>query len=130
MLHLLQHGVLPVTPRGNTVQFVPTEGLQKVHITTMSTPTNDIVSQTIEERGKVYGDVALSHENIGLAWTGLIQQHFGIILPKHIPGFLVAQMMVAMKNHRAARVYHEDNYIDLAAYAKFAQDMQKPTPTT
>lgn len=87
----------------------------------------DIVQQTIEERGKVYGDVALSHENIGLAWTGLIQQHYGIRLSHPIEGFLVAQMMVAMKNHRAARVYHADNYIDLAAYAKFAEDMQKPT---
>lgn len=93
----------------------------------MKQKKNDIVSQTIEERGKVYGDVELSHDNIGLAWTGLIQQHYGVRLAHPLPGHLVAQMMVAMKNHRAARVYHADNYVDASAYLLFAEQMQSGT---
>lgn len=41
------------------------------------------------KRGEVYGDPALSHTNIGLAWTGLIQQHYGITLAHPIPNYLV-----------------------------------------
>lgn len=85
---------------------------------------NDTVSDTIQERGKIYGEPHLSHENIGLAWTGLIQQHYGLRLPHPIPSWLVEQMMCSFKIHRAARVYHADNYVDLAAYAKFAEHGQ------
>ncbi len=85
----------------------------------------DIVSQTIAERGKVYGDPQLSHENIGLAWTGLIQQHYGIKLEKPLPSHLVSQMMVVFKMQRATRVYHADNYVDAKAYLKFAEEGQK-----
>lgn len=83
-----------------------------------------VVDQTIEERGKVYGEPHLSHENIGLAWTGLIQQHYGIRLDHPLPSWLVELMMTSFKVHRAARVYHPDNYVDMAAYAKFAEHGQ------
>lgn len=86
---------------------------------------HDIVSTTIAERGKVYGDPSLSHENVGLSWTGIIQQHYGIRLAHPMPDYLVELLMVAFKTHRAARVYHPDNYVDLAAYAKFAEADQK-----
>ena len=86
---------------------------------------SDIISTTIAERGKVYGDPSLSHENIGLSWTGIIQQHYGMKLPHVMPDYLVELLMVAFKTHRAARVYHADNYVDLAAYAKFAEADQK-----
>lgn len=85
------------------------------------------VEATIAERGKVYGDPFQSHTNIGLAWTGLLQQHYGITLDHPLPAALVAQMMVAFKIQRSARVYHADNYTDLAAYSKFAEDFQKRT---
>lgn len=84
------------------------------------------VAAIIEERGKIYGDPQQSHANIGLSWTGLIQQHYGITLPHPIPASLVAQMMVSFKMQRACRVFHEDNYIDASAYASFAHDFQKP----
>ena len=87
---------------------------------------NDIVEKTIEERGKIYGDPALSHENIGLAWTGLIQQHYQIRLEHPIPSWLVSLMMVDFKASRSARVFHEDNFVDLRAYCKFAEQDQKP----
>jgi len=85
----------------------------------------DQVSATIAERGKVYGDPLESHTNIGMAWTGLIQQHYGITLAHPLPASLVAQMLVAFKNQRSAKVYKDDNYLDMAAYAKFAEQFQK-----
>lgn len=85
----------------------------------------EVLTATIAERGKVYGNPSLSHENIGLSWTGIIQQHYGIRLSHPMPDYLVELLMVAFKAHRAARVYHADNYVDLAAYAKFAEEDQK-----
>lgn len=79
----------------------------------------------IAERGKVYGDPKHSHTNIGLSWTGLLQQHYGITLDHPIPPALVAQMMVTFKMQRSARAYHEDNYDDARVYAGFAQEFQK-----
>lgn len=84
----------------------------------------NIVENTIEERGKIYGEPHLSHENIGLAWTGALQQYYGIRLPHPIPSHLVELMMVQFKVNRAVRVFHADNYVDLAAYAKFAEHAQ------
>jgi len=77
------------------------------------------------ERGKVYGDPQLSHENVGLGWTGQVQQHYGIRLDHPLPGWLVCQMMVTFKMQRAARVYHEDNYDDGGNYMDFAHEGQK-----
>ena len=84
------------------------------------------VSKTVEERGLIYGEPELSHENIGLAWTGLLQQHYGLRLDHPLPAWLVELMMAAFKIHRAARVFHEDNYMDLEAYAlRFAKEHQR-----
>lgn len=83
-----------------------------------------LVDRTIEERGKVYGEPRLAHVNIGLAWTGLLQQHYGIELPHPVPAHLVAQMMLALKNQRSARVFKADNYVDAGAFLKFAEQFQ------
>lgn len=85
----------------------------------------DKVTETIQERGKVYGEPHLSHENIGLAWTAAIQQHYGIRLPHPIPAHVVELMMVQFKVNRAMRVFHADNYVDLRAYAAFAEHGQE-----
>lgn len=85
------------------------------------------VDAVIAERGKVYGDPSQSHANIGLEWTGLIQQHYGLKLDHPLPGWLVELMMVVFKCHRAARVFHQDNYTDAKAYLSFAEkDQQTP----
>lgn len=84
-----------------------------------------IVKSTVDERGKVYGEPHHSHKNIGLAWTGLIQQHYGIVLDHPLPHWLVEQMMVQFKVHRSARVFHADNYIDANAYLRFAEHGQQ-----
>lgn len=89
------------------------------------------VDEVIAERGKVYGDAHLGHANIGLAWTALVQQHYGLKLPATIPASLVAQMMVVLKIHRAARVFKDDNYLDARAYTNFAeqfQQLEQPQP--
>lgn len=79
----------------------------------------------VAERGKVYGDPKLSHINIGLSWTGLLQQHYGIVLDHPLPPALVALMMTTFKAQRAARVFHQDNYDDLRVYAGFAETFQQ-----
>jgi hypothetical protein len=84
----------------------------------------DIVSSTIQQRGQIYGEAHHSHSNIGLSWTGILQQHYGITLPAVIPAHIVELMMVAFKVQRSTRVYHADNYVDLAAYARFAEHAQ------
>lgn len=92
---------------------------------TPQTTSDALVGSTIAERGKVYGEPHLSHKNIGLSWTGKIQQHFGFELPHPLPASLVEQMMVDLKLNRAARVFHADNYLDAAAYLRFAEDSQQ-----
>lgn len=79
------------------------------------------------ERGKVYGDPKLSHTNIGLSWTALIQQHYGVTLDHPIPPELVALMMTTFKCQRSARVFKQDNYDDVHVYASFAERFQKAT---
>lgn len=83
------------------------------------------ISDIIAERGKVYGDPRLSHENIGLSWTALIQQHYGMTLSHPLPDWLVELMMVGFKLNRSARVFHADNYLDARAYLQFAETDQK-----
>lgn len=77
-----------------------------------------------EERGRVYGDPLTSHENIGLAWTGLIQQHYGIKLDHPLPAWLVVLMMVQLKAQRSARVFKDDNFKDAHVYLDFAERFQ------
>lgn len=84
-----------------------------------------IVERTIAERGQVYGDPRQSHTNIGLAWTGLLQHHYGITLDHPIPPEIVALLLVQLKVSRSARVFKTDNYTDLHAYAQFAEEFQK-----
>ncbi len=86
------------------------------------------VQKTVQERAKVYGDPKVSHENIGLSWTGLIQQHYNIRLEHPLPPWLVAQMMVTFKMNRSAKVFKEDNYIDSRAYLGFAESFQSEVP--
>ena len=87
-------------------------------------PNDDIVAQTVAERGKVYGDPHLSHTNIGLAWTGILQSHFEMELPHAIPASVVELMMVDLKVIRSARFRKDDTYVDAHAYLGFAENSQ------
>lgn len=87
--------------------------------------SGDVVDATISERTKVYGDPLLSHECIGLAFTALIQQHYGMRLGHPLPASLVARMMLALKNQRSSLVYHKDNFTDAEAYLRFSEQFQR-----
>jgi hypothetical protein len=75
------------------------------------------------ERSKRYGDHVPGHQNLGMAWTGLIQNHYGIRLPHPLPAFLVELMMVASKANRAAvNPAGRDNYKDGRIYFAMAEE--------
>lgn len=80
-----------------------------------------------EERNKQYGDATQSHANIGLAWTGILQNHFDITLPHAIPADVVLLMMATLKALRAARSYMivPDNYTDAKTYFEMARTARK-----
>lgn len=83
-----------------------------------------------EERGRVYGDPQTSHQNIGLAWTGLLQQHYGIKLDHAIPDWMVALMMVQFKVQRSALAFKQDNFDDAKVYLDFSERFQAPKTET
>jgi hypothetical protein len=85
----------------------------------------DEITPVIDERGKVYGEPHLSHTNIGLCWTAMLQQHYGIRFQHPIPHHIVELMMVQFKCQRSARVFHADNYVDASAYLRFAAHGQE-----
>jgi hypothetical protein len=91
-----------------------------------SSSFDDKVKKIITERTEVYGDPELGFTNIGLHFTALISQHYGITLDHPIPNWLAALMLATFKGHRCARVFSEDNFIDWDAYRQFVYDQQKP----
>jgi len=48
-----------------------------------------------------YPDATKGHTNLGLAWTGLLQNHYGIKLDHPIPAHVVLLMLGANKHNRA-----------------------------
>ncbi len=87
--------------------------------------TQSVVDKTIATRGVVYGDPKKSHDRIGMAWSGLLQQHYDITLPHPIPAHIVAMMMVMFKVQRSARKFKADNFLDGKAYLQFSEEFQK-----
>lgn len=78
------------------------------------------------EREKRYGSHLKGHKNLGLIWTGLLQNHYEIELPHPLPGFLVEAMMAANKLNRIATdSSHKDSYDDAKIYISLAQDSAK-----
>lgn len=82
------------------------------------------------DRQAVYGDCAQQHANCGLAWTAILQQHYGIVLPHPIPGHVVALMQTATKACRAATPleFNADTYVDGQAYFQIASEIDKRNP--
>lgn len=76
-----------------------------------------------EERGKQYGEGTFAHTNLGLEWTGLIQNHYRITLSHPLPPDLVLLMFAASKANRAAcpTPLHDDNYDDGKVYFEMAR---------
>lgn len=75
------------------------------------------------KRAKIYGDPKITHEAIGLCWTGLLKH----VLKdgETIGPVQVAQMMAMFKIIRARHVYHADNYRDAEVYLEFSEAWQR-----
>lgn len=83
-----------------------------------------------EERGATYGDATLGHHNLGLCWTGILQNHFKTELPWPIPADVVLLMMAALKLNRAAIDRGgEDHYADGRIYIELAAEAAEKTET-
>lgn len=70
------------------------------------------------ERQDSYGPVAVNFDNIARLWRAYLQVQHGV--PTNITPEDVAWMMVLMKIARSTHGYHEDNFVDAAAYAAIA----------
>lgn len=83
--------------------------------------------QIRRNRSRQYGDSTAGHRNLGLAWTGLLQNYYGIELPRPIPARIVLLMMAASKANRAAvpRAGQEDDYQDGRIYLELAEEAQR-----
>ncbi len=78
--------------------------------------------RVILSRSSAYGDGVEGHANLGLMWTGLLQNHYGIRLDHPIPSHLVLLMMAQNKANRAALPTPEriDDYVDNRNYVRIA----------
>lgn len=84
-------------------------------------------AKTREERGRVYGDPRINGDALGLMWTGMINQWSQrVVLDRPIPGWLVMQMMVALKLNRLARSpSHADSDHDARVYLSLAREVHQ-----
>lgn len=82
------------------------------------------------KRERFYGAAKVNHDNIGLQFTGILQQHYGIKLPHAVPGHLVALFQCMVKANRAATplAFNPDNYVDGQAYFEIAGDVDDRNP--
>jgi len=82
-----------------------------------------------QERGdRLYGDATRTADNHGLILTALIQQHYDLLLPHPIPGWLVNAMNAGGKGLRFARPgYREDDGVDSSSYMQLADTGKKKT---
>lgn len=90
----------------------------------------DDLDSLIAERSQTYGPYATSMESIGLIWTGLLQHHYNIRLDHPIPPHVSALMLASMKICRATAGWKEDNFHDLAAFARFAEELQRESQSS
>lgn len=77
------------------------------------------------QRNALYGDPQRSMENLGLLWTGILQDHFQIRLPHMIPSYITSAMMAAFKLGRSVRPFQKnttEDYTDLRNYLDFSQE--------
>ena len=76
------------------------------------------------KRSKQYGDATAGHRNLGLEWTGILQNHYGITLDHPIPSHVVLLMMAASKINRAATPTpgQPDDYVDARIYLNLARE--------
>lgn len=74
------------------------------------------------DRSGRYGNATVFSANLGLQWTGMLQQHYGITLDHPLPAELVLEMMAVLKLNRAASDPDKDNLDDAAVYVQLAEE--------
>ena len=79
------------------------------------------------QRGAQYGNADESHENTGLVWTGLIQNHYGIKLDHPLSASLVEIMMAGNKLNRMVTPndMQDDDYLDGRVYIQLAREARR-----
>jgi len=89
----------------------------------MTQKTKHVEERIRKDRTSRYGDHVAGHRNLGLAWTGLIQNHYGICLAHPLPAHLVEIMMAANKANRIAiNPSGRDHYNDGRIYISMAEE--------
>ena len=78
-------------------------------------------------RAQKYGPATFAHRNLGLIWTGILQNHFGCSLPHPIPPDVVLLMLGGNKINRAVLESsgRPDDYLDLRIYAQLAMEARE-----
>ena len=78
-----------------------------------------------EDRTARYGgDATRCHGNLGILWTALLQNHYGMSLDHVLPSSLVLNMMAACKLNRIAveaKVFEGDSFDDAVNYVQLAE---------
>jgi hypothetical protein len=86
-----------------------------------------------DQKEAEYGDSYEGHRNLGIVWTGLLQNHFqGLRLPATIPPDVVMLMMAAAKINRAvtSNKTKQDNFVDGRNYLTLAEEAQEKKERT
>ena len=94
-------------------------------------PDNERKQTIREDRQHIYGDPAFSNHNLGLMWTGILQDHFQVHFPNGIPSYVVATMLACLKIGRSVRPFNKpdnDDYVDMENYMDFAEEINPYCP--
>lgn len=78
------------------------------------------------DRQKVYGDPWINHFGIAQGIAGILQPWAArIARMEPLPPHVVANILSALKLNRQRMRFHDDNFIDLAVYQRFARAWQR-----
>ena len=84
-------------------------------------------ARVVAERNALYGDATKGHANLGLCWSGILQNHYGIRLSHPIPASVVLLMLSANKINRAVLPTSGklDDFVDMRNYARLSEEALK-----
>lgn len=83
--------------------------------------------QILKDRETQYGDSNEGLYNLGMKWTALLQNYFGVRLPHLIPADIVCLMLADLKSIRASKQKkcNPDHYADGRNYFTLAEKAKK-----
>ena len=86
------------------------------------------VAATVESRSMKYGEPIQFYASLARMWHAILTQATGVKMP--LDTSTVCLMMAALKILRASHRWHDDNYVDAAAFLSFAQQAQSNEATS